>query len=290
MSIHRLPQKQKPNLMRMFLLLILVLAILFTIAQKIGNESSQNQIVNDQENQLFRNPDQQLFLVKCTNGLLGFADQNGKILINCQYEEAYPFDNQVTSVKKDAKWALLHQHKGMLTAFDYQYIGGFSQGLAAVKKQDKWGFIDSLGKETIGCTFDEVGLFSQGLAWAKQNQMIGYITPKGIWQIKPQYMQANNFSENFAAVLEDSLWYFIDTKGEKIHPQGFKSPSENHRYTFRKGHVLVKDQKWGILWANKTLFPACICDSIISQANQYVCFQDGKILKTFEQTMPDNRK
>ena len=60
----------------------------------------------------------------------GFIDKNGKVVIEPQFDDTYPF----------------------------------SEGLAMVEKDGKRGYIDKSGKVVIEPQFDEVGDFSEGLA------------------------------------------------------------------------------------------------------------------------------
>ena len=60
----------------------------------------------------------------------GYIDKNGKVVIEPQFDYAYPF----------------------------------SEGLAHVNKDAKYGFIDKSGKVVIEPQFDEAGAFSEGFA------------------------------------------------------------------------------------------------------------------------------
>ena len=72
----------------------------------------------------------------------GYFDLNtGKLVINCDYEDAYDF----------------------------------SEGYAAVKKDGKAGFIDGDGKTVVDFKFDETRSVHDGLAWAKKDGKWGMI-------------------------------------------------------------------------------------------------------------------
>ena len=75
----------------------------------------------------------------------GYFDLNtGKLIINCDYEDAYDF----------------------------------SEGYAAVKKEGKAGFIDGDGKTVVDFKFDETRSVHDGLAWAKKDGKWGLIEVK----------------------------------------------------------------------------------------------------------------
>lgn len=70
--------------------------------------------------------DDELILVKLNNKV-GFADRNGNMKINFQYEEGTPFNNKLASVKFNGKWG---------------YIDKFNQLIINNIYDEAWPFID----------------------------------------------------------------------------------------------------------------------------------------------------
>lgn len=117
----------------------------------------------------------------CLNGLAGFADLNGQIVIAPAYRAA----------------------------------GAFSEGLAPVvvagAEGDNVGFIDHSGKLVIPAKFPieegyyvilpkQLYRFSEGLAVVPRDGLFGYIDKTGAWKIPPAFVSARPFHEGFAAV------------------------------------------------------------------------------------------
>ncbi len=135
--------------------------------------------------------------------LWGFIDEEGKISIEAEFEEASVFRQGLANVKIDGNWGLIN-HLGQIVVkpeyltikefadnktalvidsdFKYFHIDRrgkkvivpkkeyvsmmpFSEGLAAVEGQnEKWGFVDEEGEEVIETKFEAVGAFSNGIA------------------------------------------------------------------------------------------------------------------------------
>lgn len=103
------------------------------------------------------------------NGLYGFMDKTGKIIIKLQYQEA----------------------------------GGFSEGLCLVKQNSKYGFIDKSGRMVIAAKYEDADSFSEGLALVKMNGKYGYIDKTGKMVIAPQWVDATSFGGGTATIKSD---------------------------------------------------------------------------------------
>ncbi|SRR5216683_6669258 len=170
-------------------------------------------------------------------GKRGFIDETGKLVINPQWDAAYPFKEGLALVcvgecdgehllgrryTKDFKEIILEQ------TFKYGYIDesgkfminpsyedahNFSEGLAAVcqgkgcyraldKKElpRKWGYIDKTGSMVISPQFDAANNFKEDLASASVGGKWGYIDKKGTFVINPQFDNAGDFDKGFATI------------------------------------------------------------------------------------------
>lgn len=120
------------------------------------------------------------------NGVYGYADQNGQIMISPEYD----------------------------------YCGEFNEGYAPVMKVesgiDKWGFIDRTGKIQIPYNFDEADVFSEGLAGVRIRDKWGYISHAGMVVIRPQYDRVYPFDKTgVAKVIRGNRIFHINKKGEE---------------------------------------------------------------------------
>ena len=100
----------------------------------------------------------------------GFADRDGKIVIECIYDEVKPFCEGLAAVKLNDKWGYINDKGEVVIPLQYANAESLSEGLAAVNmatgalKLKRYGFINKEGKLVIDYEFALVGKFSEGLA------------------------------------------------------------------------------------------------------------------------------
>ncbi|MCG8379751.1 MAG: WG repeat-containing protein [Proteobacteria bacterium] len=119
-----------------------------------------------------------IYTVFESNGLKGFKDKHGNIVIPAKF---YAIDD-------------------------------FSEGLVAVKesRNSLWGFIDKAGEWVIQPQFYSTKRFSEGLAAAlekkgKDKYEWGYIDQRGTWVIPPRYDDVSRFRSNNRALVEQRV-------------------------------------------------------------------------------------
>lgn len=152
------------------------------------------------------------------NGLFGFEDRFGKLVLTPEYRRAMPFsDGYSVVVPRTGPFAhgVIDRSGRLVCPAEFFEIRTFSNGLAAAQltQGSKWGFIDPSGKFVIPPQFDEIGDFSEGLAaagfdggWAEmtdartQVYLLGYIDKSGAFVIKPKFREANQFHNGVAIV------------------------------------------------------------------------------------------
>lgn len=123
-----------------------------------------------------------LYPVK-VNGLYGYVDTLGRMVIEPAYQEAGHFGNGLAPVSQD--------------------------GL-------KFGYIDYTGYLVLPFGFDMAGEFHEGLATATTDlNNFGYIDTLGQWRIQPQFERAEEFIGGRAFVLFDGRFGQIDTSGNR---------------------------------------------------------------------------
>lgn len=132
-----------------------------------------------------------------SNGLYGFMDSYGNVVISPRYKGAGGFYNGRAVVKDRSSelWGYIDKSANWVVKPQFCMAGRFSEGLAGVyfggsKSGDeciggKWGFIDPTGKMVITAKYDRVWAFSKinGVPMAKfeHGSYTGYINKKGEW-------------------------------------------------------------------------------------------------------------
>ena len=174
-------------------------------------------------------------------GLYGFMDLKGNILIQPTYQFAYSFCNGLAAVQQNDKWGFIDKKGSIIIPCKYDSVNngfsiGFYEGLAAVEINNKWGFISEAGKLEIPFNFEQVSYFSEGLVAVKINNKWGFIDKNGNIIIKPIYKEASIFSENLAAVRLDRDYGYINKQGNIVIPFQFYGQCE----PFKNGLAKVR--------------------------------------------------
>ena len=167
------------------------------------------------------------------NGLFGFIDENGNIVIPCIHSEVGSFENSdFAPVKYNGKWGYAHKfvnnsENGTFSPYiDYQYANAsnFHEGLAwlILSSVDKCSYISEDGTITpLLKGFSVAADFSEGLASVMDSsrRAYGYIDKSGNMVIEPKYSVASSFKGGFAVVYNnESKCGIIDKKGKEIIP------------------------------------------------------------------------
>lgn len=187
-----------------------------------------------------------LAAVQEANGKWGFIDKMGKIVIPCQWIRAFRFSEGLGSVMDaSGKWGFIDKTGKMVIPCQWDTVYSFSEGLVPVMDDNgKWGHIDKTGKIVNPCQWNNVYSFHEGLAPVKDaHGNWGYIDNTGKVVIPCQWSQAEPFSEGLAAVQDANWkWGFIDKTGQVVIPCQWWNA-----YSFSGGVTEVKDD-FGIWW------------------------------------------
>lgn len=81
-----------------------------------------------------------------------------------KYDDIGFFSEGFAAVEKDGMYGFIDKTGKLVIPTIYEYVQPFSEGLAAVNRDGKWGFIDKKGKMVIPANFYFVSRFNEGLA------------------------------------------------------------------------------------------------------------------------------
>lgn len=112
--------------------------------------------------------------VRNGDGLWGFIDTHGELVIPYQYEDFSTFLSGyifVTTDRGQNKWDVIDTNgktilKDIQADADNYYR--VSEGLAAICRDGLWGYIDIQGREVIPCIYAEAYDFNEGCAWVRR--------------------------------------------------------------------------------------------------------------------------
>lgn len=160
-------------------------------AQPTSNGLSPTQIHN-QRIRIFR------------NGLYGFADGSGNIVIPIVYSDCHhTFSNGLVGVTR---------------------IGKKTEG--SFQKQGGWYFIDESGRTVIDGDYQEVSRFAEELCWVKANGKWGLIDLAGEWRLSPLFsdmpgpyrngLSRLNMDIDYGGVMPERFYAYLDTQGQVV--------------------------------------------------------------------------
>jgi plastocyanin len=174
----------------------------------------------------------------------GFIDEQGKIVINPLYDEASPLYDGLAAVKTGERWGFIDRSGREVIPPQFDGVSIFQKGLAGVRVGERWGYIDKKGKFVINPQFDFAFPFSRaGLALVTVGDDYGFVDRKGAFAVNPRFTLAHEFREGLAAVRDEERWGFIDTEGRMVIPPQFDGAGH-----FLGGYAPVKSGgRWGYI-------------------------------------------
>lgn len=130
----------------------------------------------------------------CQNGKYGFADETGKVVIPCNYQDAGSFSEGLAWVKEHDKNAFVDENgrklnatavlkRSLVRTLRGGNVTDSFDGLTKVKTDGKYGYIDKAGRVVIPFKYDAAESFKGGFARVKRNGKIICIDKTG--QEKP---------------------------------------------------------------------------------------------------------
>ncbi|MCD7972356.1 MAG: WG repeat-containing protein [Candidatus Azobacteroides sp.] len=92
------------------------------------------------------------------DGQVGWCDHTGKIVIQPQFDLAFPFnENELAPVMKDGKWGYINRKGVVKIPYQFDQVGGFiNNKIAVVSLGDRFGFINREGKYIVNPQYDDV--------------------------------------------------------------------------------------------------------------------------------------
>jgi len=166
-----------------------------------------------------------LYPVK-VNGKYGFIDASGKIVISPTYEDAQPFQEDLSCVRVGSKYGFIDPEGHLVIQPQFDQTLSFSEDLAGVKVAGRWGFINKSGQMVIEPQYKFALSFSQRLASVSSGKVSGYIdkTGKMVFTLDPM-ASGSSFSEGFAGVSvglgKKEMAYFINPAGQRAFPSTY---------------------------------------------------------------------
>ena len=89
------------------------------------------------------------------DGLWGYINLSGDVVISADYQLADTFQDGVAGVQKDGFYGVIDSYGEIVLPFKYERLWVGDSNMFAVKKDDKWEFVNSVGERVIDISFEQ---------------------------------------------------------------------------------------------------------------------------------------
>ena len=203
------------------LTMILSLSLMYYLSETWSNHSQKK---------LYQSTKLSLNTIEINNKF-GFVDQQGNLIIPCEYDKVFPFKGKFAKVVIDDKFGYINKNNDELIPCKYAELDelhvnrnnpkGGGKTLIRVKNDYKYQLLYQDGT-VASFEYDSIGMYSSGLVPFKQLNRYGYLDASGKEVIPAQYDQVFDFSKNQTRVLFDGDFGLIDAQGEEIIPAQYE--------------------------------------------------------------------
>jgi hypothetical protein len=156
------------------------------------------------------------------NGLYGFMDYAGNVLIEPQYDQAAIFSEGLALVMKGDKYGFIDKGNKLVVPFDYTSATDFENGRSVVELDGKFGMIDRSGKRVFPVDFKDLGTLSDGLVYGQKDSLYGYYDADFIQRIPEKFKEAYSFADSLAKVQVGEKQAIIDVYGTNVVAPGYR--------------------------------------------------------------------
>lgn len=192
----------------------------------------------------------------------GYADENGKIVIPCKYETAYPFsDSGLAFVRTpEGKSAYINKNNEIVIPLGEGIVEGgiFEHGISYISDGKTYTFINEKGEEL----FDKKFLYTNGFAKnglavvEDENNIFKFINTDGFVKLElPEGISADGFHENpnITVIRQKNKFGVMTINGSITSKCSFKDVMISR---FSDCHMVKKGTNWYILDSNMSLIEA----------------------------------
>lgn len=246
-------------------------------------------------------------------GKCGFINENGKLMIEPQYDMAYCFfSDSVCFAQVGERKGLINSNGEYIVELETT-IGGILQfkndvaifittdgkhgvinksgeiilpaiykdilrdddsGFIVMDTLENMGYINNQGDFIIPCKYDAVHQFNEGLTMVATSSKCGYVDITGTWVIDSLYDDARDFGNGLARVKRNEKWMFIDHKGKEVDKFQFDEILTG--FTCNRAFI-KKDNRIELIDTNGKIIANIDADSVFGYHDGYATFQkNGK--------------
>ncbi len=124
----------------------------------------------------FKTVTEDLICVVSQDGLYGFIDFEGNIVIPCEYDDLGTFFYGMAIAGKDGRFGYINKKGEVIIPFEYDDAYGAACGLFAVVKDGKCGLVDENNNVVVPFEYDDITGFDMNTAYAVKDGYVYIIT------------------------------------------------------------------------------------------------------------------
>ena len=215
------------------------------------------------------------------NEKFGYINQEGQLLINCQYEDASPFYDGLAIVSKLGKYGLINKRNEPVVDLVYDEILEPHDQFFIAQQQGRYGLLNQQGKTAIAFKYTEIQRLDNG-QYLLEDTSGFYLLNNAAQQLSSVPMVYEEVAQYLSGLVADSLDQQISSE-QQLNSQTLVSNS--------LPQVFTKNGKKGLKLNNKELLPASLEDiapftgiyAIAKKKGKYgIIDNQGKTILNFE--------
>jgi len=223
------------------------------------------------------------------NKKVGFANDTGKIIIPCIWDEVRPFVGDFAKVQKEGDWGAINRQGKLVVPCKYWEISDFVNGLATfiiseprptVGFVNTCGFVTSKGKEILLPYLEVYPFNNQCMVVKSKQHKYGLINTKGQEILACEYDKIDTISTKILAVSKSNKWGLVSNKGKVVAPCEYDQLQKI--YTAKDIIQVSKAGKWGLINTETLDFFPCVYDDLqkysdIDMPALFIARQNNKV-------------
>lgn len=182
----------------------------------------------------------------------GYIDRSGKVVIECQFEDAGDFKEGLAYAQIDGKYGYIDKKGDVVIEPKFESAFDFNSGAARVYDGNNFFYINTLGEKISYNDYDVAMDFSEGYACVKTNHVYEFIDTKGnkVFEVNSAY--PSYFSSGLAAIFTNGRWTYIDKQGRIQFPPVFEFAKAFDRelaMVWYKGNIYYLNKNGELIWS-----------------------------------------
>jgi hypothetical protein len=99
----------------------------------------------------------------------GYVKNDGTVVADCIYYRAKPFSEGLAAIRDiNGIWGFIDTAGNMVIKPQYEEYGSFSEGVCAINTGEGYAFIDQTGENIMGRLFKKAESFCEGVAYVEE--------------------------------------------------------------------------------------------------------------------------